>query len=92
MTFFLGSHFDFFSSKIFFLLHQYQKDQRLSYEASFFLHYGWFLHNLINDFIRTNMLEVKLGIQSCFHCIRRYSSIKGSPLQFIFNERKNVEE
>ena len=31
------------------------KDYWLSYEVAFFLHYGWFLQNLGEDFIPTNM-------------------------------------
>ena len=36
----------------------------LSYDVSFFMHYGWFLQNLGKDFIQTNM-HTTVAVQLC---------------------------
>ena len=57
MTFFLGGHFESFFSKKNkkILLHLIKKTKGFHMRYQFFLYYGWFLHNLRKDFIRTNM-------------------------------------
>ena len=55
MTFFLGGLFEFFFKKKKNLLYLIKKTKGFHMRYHFFLYYGWFLQNLREDFIRTNM-------------------------------------